>query len=78
MRPEMPYLAAGILAIVGGIRKGNRPAPQTVAAIVFLVILASMSAGGKLAPVVRGLGFILLLSVSITVVPGLSSNTKES
>lgn len=65
MRPEMPYLAAGATAIVGGaIRDNGWPSEGAQAAIgtLIMVIFASATAGTKIAPLVRAIGMLLLLA----------------
>ena len=65
MSPEFPYIAATIVALITGVRReGGFPSngiPALIAASV-LVIVASATAGGKLAPLVRAIGIALLLS----------------
>ncbi len=71
MRPEMPYLAAGATAIAGGaIREKAWPQEGAKAALgtLVLVIFVSATAGTKIAPLVRAIGLLLLLtSVMATV-----------
>jgi hypothetical protein len=64
MRPELPFLAAGGITIVGGVRQENAwPANgvKVVIATFVLVIIASASAGSALAPLVRAFGILLVL-----------------
>lgn len=68
--PEMPYLAAGTVAVIGAtIRDGKLP-DITVPAIgtVILVLVASATAETRYAPLVRAFGFLLLLTATITAV----------
>lgn len=64
MRPEMPFLAAGAITIAGGFaREKGWPADGTKALIgtLVLVIVASATSGGAIAPLVRAFGLLLLL-----------------
>jgi len=64
--PEMPFLAAGTIAIIGGIKKeGHFPANgvTAVAGTVVLVIAASATADTKAAPLVHAIGLLFLLTV---------------
>jgi hypothetical protein len=79
MRPEMPYLAAGSVAIVGGIaREGRFPREgiNSVIGTVVLVIIASATAGSRIAPLVRAIGFILLLGAVFGAVPAFQKRKK--
>ena len=65
--PELPYIAATAVAIGGAtIRDGKIP-DLTAPAIgaVGLILLASATAETRFAPLVRALGFLLLLSTVI-------------
>lgn len=71
MRPEMPYLAAGSVAIVGGaIRENGWPSEGAQAAIgtLIMVIFASATANTKIAPLVRAIGMLLLLAATMATV----------
>ncbi len=65
MSAELPYLAAGAVAIGGGVaREGKWPEEGTKALIgtVVLVIIASATDGSRIAPLVRAIGLLLLLT----------------
>jgi hypothetical protein len=64
MNPELPFLAAGGIAIVGGaIRDKKWPANTTKAIIgtVVLTVLASASSDTPFAPLVHAVGLLVLL-----------------
>ena len=68
--PELPYLAAGTVAVIGAtVRDGKLP-DITVPAIgtVVLVLIASATADSRIAPLVRAFGYLLLLTATITAV----------
>jgi hypothetical protein len=72
MHPEMPWLAAGGFAIVGGgIKEGKWNSSHLIPSVIGtigLVIFASATADTKAAPLVRAVGFLFLLAtVSATV-----------
>jgi peptidoglycan/LPS O-acetylase OafA/YrhL len=79
MRPEFPFLAAGAVAIVGGTAREKRwPAEGTKAVLgtLVLVVVASATAGTRIAPVVRAIGLLLLLSSIIAAVPVMNTKRK--
>lgn len=80
MRPELPYLAAGALALAGGFaRDGGWPAEGTGALVgtVALVVVASASAETRAAPLVRAFGFLLLLISVFVAVPAFQAAAKK-
>jgi len=65
MRAEMPYVAAGGVAFVGGaIRAKGWPDNgwQAILATAGIGIIASAANGSRIAPIVRALGLLILLS----------------
>ena len=65
MKPEMPFLAAGTVAIIGGIRREHGWPHNGLTALIgtiVLVIVASATAGSKIAPLVRAIGLLLLMA----------------
>ena len=65
MNPEIPFLAAGAIAIIGGTRReGHFPNKglEGVIATVVLVIFASATKGTKIAPLVHAVGLLLLMA----------------
>ena len=72
MRPEMPYLAAGTVAIVGGVaREGKFPKSglNAVVGTTILVIVVSATADSVIAPLFRAVGFLLLMTAVMSAVP---------
>lgn len=72
MRAEMPYLAAGAVSIIGGTaREGRFPSRGVNAVIgtVVLVIAASATSDTKIAPLVRAIGLLLLMTSVMAAVP---------
>lgn len=63
MSPELPYLAAAGVSVVGAtIRDGHLPALGRVAiGTVALIIIASASANTKIEPLVHAFGMLILL-----------------
>lgn len=64
MRPEMPFFIAGAIAIGGGVyREKGWPSEGTNAllATFVLAVVASMTAESRVAPLVRALGFLVLI-----------------
>ena len=65
MNPEFPYLLAGTLSLAAGWKKqGGFPSNggTAVIATLILVLVASLSAGTKVAPVLRGFGWLLVFA----------------
>jgi hypothetical protein len=65
VRPELPYLAAGAVAIIGGaIREKKWPENTARAALgtIALVVVASATTNSKAAPLVQAIGLLLLLT----------------
>ena len=79
MSPEMPYLAAGAVSIVGGIAREKRFPSHGLNAIigtVVLVLFASMTAGTKVAPLVRAIGLLLLMAAVIAATPAFNTRKR--
>ena len=79
MRPELPYLGAGALAITGGaIREGKWPGEgmKAVVGTVALVIGASATADTRFAPLVHAVGLLLLLASVMAVVKATQKKGK--
>lgn len=64
MRPEIPFLAAGAVTIVGGTyheKHWPKNGARSIVGTVALVFLASATAGTRLAPLVHAFGLLVLL-----------------
>ncbi len=80
MRPELPYLAAGAVAITGGaIKERKWPANATRAVIgtVVLTVVASASANTRIAPLVQAIGLLLLLTAVMASVTSVQNAKKK-
>jgi len=67
MRPELPFIGAGAVAIVGGIKKeGHFPTNglTSVMATVVLVFVASATANTRIAPLVHAIGLLVLMGAT--------------
>ena len=62
-RPELPYLAAGAVAVTGAtIRDGKFPAlGKPALGVVALVLVASATINTKAAPLIHALGLLILM-----------------
>ncbi len=62
--PEIPFLATGAVALVGGIKREGK-FPQNglygVVATIVLVLVASATNGTRVAPLVHAVGMLTLL-----------------
>lgn len=75
MRPEMPYLAAGMVALAGGVARERAFPKEGMTAVigtVALVIIASATAETPVAPLVRAIGFLFLMAAVMAAVPALT------
>lgn len=64
MRPEMPFLAAGGIVLAGGAIKAKGPPPNALRSLmgtIVLVIVASATAGSKVAPLVQAFGILMVI-----------------
>jgi uncharacterized membrane protein HdeD (DUF308 family) len=80
MRPEMPFLAAGAIAITGGAVKEHKwPSNATTAVIgtVVLTLAASATANTRVAPLVHAVGLLLLLSSVMATVTSVQNAKKK-
>ena len=80
MSPELPFIAAGGVAIVGGtIREHGWPSkgPEAVLGTIILAVVASASADTPLAPLVHALGLLLLLTTVMTTVNAVNASKKK-
>lgn len=65
MSPELPYLAAGTVSIVGGaVAEKHWPANglKAVVGTTVLVVVASATTNTRVAPLVHAIGLLLLLT----------------
>jgi peptidoglycan/LPS O-acetylase OafA/YrhL len=79
VRPELPYLAAGAVAITAGfVRERGWPAEGTGAVVgtLILVVVASATSGTAIAPLVRALGLLLLMAAIFAAVPAFQAARK--
>ena len=80
MHPEMPFLAAGGVSLIGGAvaAKGwPSNALTSIIGTVALVIIASATGGTRLAPLVRAVGLLILLAASMAAVKHVSDAKKK-
>lgn len=71
MNPEMPFLAGGAIIIAGGVAREKAIPKNSVNALIgtaALVIVASMTAGTVVAPLVRAIGLLYLMACVIAAV----------
>lgn len=79
MRPELPYLAAGTIAITGGVARERgwpKEGLRALVATAILVIIASATADTKIAPLVRALGLLTVMIAVIAAVPAFNTTKK--
>lgn len=70
-RPEIPYLAAGAVSIIGGAARDKqwpKDATRALIGTIAAVLLASASADTKLAPLVHAIGLLVLLAATMAAI----------
>jgi len=80
MNPELPFLAAGGVAVIGGaIAEKHWPSNGLKAAIgtVALVIAASATANSRIAPLVHAIGLLLLLTSVMAAVKQINTSKAK-
>lgn len=80
MRPELPFLAAGAVALTGGAireRKWPTNAPTAVIGTVVLTVVASASANTRIAPLVQAIGMLLLLTAVMAATNSVQNAKKK-
>ena len=71
MRPEFPFLAAGGIALAGGAKaEGKWPSnwASVLIGTVVLVVIASATNESKIAPLVRAIGLLLVVTTIMAAV----------
>lgn len=80
MRPELPYLAAGLISVAGAVRAERGWPPNLTRSVIgtaVLVIVASMSTDTKLAPLVRAIGLLFAMAAVFAAVRSNSQPGKS-
>lgn len=81
MRPELPYLGAGAVALIGGARTEGgfpRDGMRSIIATAILVLIASATSETRAAPLVKALGLLLLLAAIYGTVRRFQTKPKGS
>lgn len=76
MHPELPFLAAGAVSIIGGTIKSHGLPPnvdRSVIGTIVLVIAASATADTHIGPLVHAIGMLLLLAAVMASVKAAST-----
>lgn len=71
LRPELPFLVAGLTSIVGGVikeKKWPKDTGRVVIGTAVLVVVASATTNTKIAPLIHAIGLLLLLSTVMATV----------
>lgn len=79
MRPEFPFLAAGTVALVGGAiaeKKWPENWSSVLIGTVVLVLIASATNDTKIAPLVRAIGMLLVITTIMAAVKK-ANDTKK-
>jgi hypothetical protein len=81
VNPELPFLAAGAIAVAGGTAKAKHfPPPHMTVAVIgtlVLVIIASASKDSKAAPVIHAIGLLMLLAAVMSAMPLLTKKVGK-
>jgi len=62
--PELPFIGAGVVALIGGIkREGKFPEKGVIAVVgtVLLILVAAATANTRIAPAVHAIGILTLI-----------------
>ncbi len=79
MRPELPFLGAGVVSIAGGaIQQGKWPdsTVRSILGTIGLVVVASATTGTRFAPLVHAIGLLLLLTAVMAAVKAANDKKK--
>lgn len=71
MRPELPFLAAGAVSLTGGAIANHSWPPDALRSLIgtaALTIIASATAGTRIAPLVHAIGLLLLLTAGMAAI----------
>lgn len=80
MSPELPFLAAGGVAIAGGAiaeKKWPSNGVKALVGTIALVVVASATTGSRVAPLVHAVGLLLLLSAVIAATKQVTASQKK-
>lgn len=80
MRPELPFLTAGAVSLIGGAiaeKKWPSNALKSIIGTVVLVLIASATENSRLAPLVRAVGLLLLLAAGMAAVKTVQNAKKR-
>jgi hypothetical protein len=81
MSPELPFLAAGAVAVIGGaIRDKKWPtnANKAIIGTVVVTLLASATSDTPIAPLVHALGLLVLLAAGLAAIKTSKIGTKHA
>lgn len=81
MRPEMPYLAAGGVSLIGGAVAAKGWPKQSLTAVIatiVLVIVASATSETRIAPLVRAIGLLLFLVAGMAATKQIAAAKKKA
>lgn len=81
MRPELPFLAAGAISVIGGAVAEKQWPVHTGSSIigtVVLVVVASATTGTKVAPLVHAIGILLVVTSLMAAVKVANAKKKGS
>jgi peptidoglycan/LPS O-acetylase OafA/YrhL len=76
----MPFLAAGAIAITGGVAREHgwpKEGLRALVATIILVVLTSATADTKIAPLVRAIGLLTVMIAIIAAVPAFNTPTSK-
>ena len=81
MNPELPFLAAGTVSIIGGAiaeKKWPTNGLKAVVGTVALVIAASATGNTRIAPLIHAIGLLLLLTAVMAAVKQINSTKAKA
>lgn len=80
MSPEFPFIASGVLLLIGGTASNGGFPDDTVKSLVgtaILALVASATTGTQIAPLVRAIGILYLLTSALATIKLIDSAKKK-
>lgn len=80
MSPEFPFIASGVLLVVGGVARNKgfpKDTVKSLAGTAVLALIASATTSTRIEPVVRAIGLLYLLTVGMATIKILNDSLNK-